>query len=81
MISRMNCLTEEELRREVAELAEELHRMKRELDSRSGEDKIMYQCEECGFRHENDDVVFDHLTEVHCYPAEDAGLSTIQIFV
>lgn len=78
---RLKCLTDEQLQGELAEMAENLYCLKQELDSRSGENKVMYECEECGVQHESHDVIFDHLTYVHNYPAEDAGLSTIQIFV
>jgi hypothetical protein len=78
---RLKHLTEDQLRQEIAVTAENLYNMQQELESRSGQNSVMYECEECGFRHSDDEVVFDHLVEVHRYPDEDAGLSTLQIFV
>lgn len=78
---RLRHLSEDQLRQEIATMAEDLYRMQQELNSRSGENRVMYECEECGIRNANMDVIYDHLLNVHNYPEEDAGISTLEVYV
>ncbi len=70
-------LSDVALSAKIMELEYDLRRAKAVQNRRVG--SATWECEECGYRHTDADIVISHLETVHKYPREDANLSTIRV--
>lgn len=71
-------LSDQQLREEIDTLKTQLEEAEEILSKRKGIE--LFKCGECGLKDKDDEVIFQHLLDVHRYPEEDAGYTIERVF-